>query len=319
MDSLGNPSLFATTPSVNELALDQTSTFLFSANVFSGTVHMFDTLANPLGLITGINTVRGITFDPAGNFYVAETGNQQILQYPASTLPPNTPVGAVYATGINSQEGMEFDCEGNLFVAGVFDSNVLQVVPPAGPHITWANGLGNPLDVAFDPCTNDLFVSDGSAGEIYRVTSPGVFSTFATGLVMPHGLAFDRVGNLYVTLFGEPGIGGSVIKFSTPSPCAGGCLCVVSPDQGIQNLDDDVGDLVETGVLSAGQGASAKVKLDAALQSLYRGNVNAAIGQLQAFINQVSSLIDEGTLTSEEGQALIDAANFIISQLAANG
>ena len=54
-------------------------------------------------------------------------------------------------------------------------------------------------------------------------------------------------------------------------------------------------------------------KLNAALGQLDRGNEDAAINQLMAFINQVNDFISMGTLTSVEGQPLIDAANAIIN------
>jgi hypothetical protein len=56
-------------------------------------------------------------------------------------------------------------------------------------------------------------------------------------------------------------------------------------------------------------------KLDAAVISLNRGNTNAAVGQLGAFINQVEAFIRAGILPPEKGQALIDAANRILAQL----
>ena len=43
----------------------------------------------------------------------------------------------------------------------------------------------------------NLFQSDGS-GNIYEYTLGGVRSTFASGLSVPYGLAFDGAGNLFV-------------------------------------------------------------------------------------------------------------------------
>jgi hypothetical protein len=76
-----------------------------------------------------------------------------------------------------------------------------------------------------------------------------------------------------------------------------------------------VEELVASGSLNAGQGNSLIVKLEAALQKLEQGQPRPAVNQLGAFINEVESLIDEGVLTPEEGQSLIDAANVIIYQI----
>ena len=73
--------------------------------------------------------------------------------------------------------------------------------------------------------------------------------------------------------------------------------------------------LVSSGVLNQGQGNALLQKLEVAQRQLDRGNVNAAVNQLVAFINQVSALINAGVLTPEEGQPLIDTANAIINQL----
>ncbi len=43
--------------------------------------------------------------------------------------------------------------------------------------------------------------------------------------------------------------------------------------------------------------------------------INAACNQLRAFINQVNAFINVGILSDAEGQALIDIANGVISEL----
>jgi len=220
VDSSGSVSFFASVFAVDEIALNRTSSFLFAKQHPFGPVFMFDTLGTPLGTIGRFSSPTGTAFDSAGNFYVADHGVRQVFRYDAVTLPPNIPVPTLFASGFGSLEGMRFDCQDNLFVTEFQQGRVLQVVPPSGPHITWASGLLVPLNVAFDPCTNDLFVTT-SLG-IFRVTSPGVFSTFATGLSGPFALVFDRVGNLFVNEFGT----GRIIEFTTPDPCTQNCLCL---------------------------------------------------------------------------------------------
>ena len=49
----------------------------------------------------------------------------------------------------------------------------------------------------------NLFEADQQSGNVYRFTPGGVRSTFATGLYEPQGLAFDSAGNLYECDYGS--------------------------------------------------------------------------------------------------------------------
>jgi hypothetical protein len=77
----------------------------------------------------------------------------------------------------------------------------------------------------------------------------------------------------------------------------------------LTGLMDDVTVLQEDGALNGGNANALIAKLSAALASLNKGNTKPACNQIQAFINQVNSLVTLGTLTAAQGQALIDAAN----------
>ncbi|MFZ3376877.1 MAG: hypothetical protein WA183_15120 [Chthoniobacterales bacterium] len=97
---------------------------------------------------------------------------------------------------------------GDLYEADFGSGSVFKFTP-AGIKSTFANGLGNPAGVAFDPKGN-LFVSDNLHGLIIKITPAGVKSTFASGLNMPFGVAFDANGNLYEADEGS----GSVFRFT---------------------------------------------------------------------------------------------------------
>lgn len=89
----------------------------------------------------------------------------------------------------------------------------------------------------------------------------------------------------------------------------------LSPVQATQNLDNQVQNLVNQGVLDKGNSNALSVKLQAAIEKINQGNNKAAINQLQAFINQVEAFIKVGRLSQADGQQLIAAANKIINQL----
>jgi hypothetical protein len=85
-----------------------------------------------------------------------------------------------------------------------------------------------------------------------------------------------------------------------------------SPEEQIVILTIQIDDLVDSGILTGGQGNALNVKLYAAFKKLDQGKPDVAVNLLNAFINQVLSFIDDGVLTLDEGEALINAANSII-------
>jgi hypothetical protein len=92
-------------------------------------------------------------------------------------------------------------------------------------------------------------------------------------------------------------------------------VTVLTPQQAIADLRDEVRALMDAGVLNQDQGQPLLSKLKNAIDSLDKGKIAQAIQQLQVFIDQVNALIASGVLTPAEGQAMIDAANRIIASL----
>jgi hypothetical protein len=96
----------------------------------------------------------------------------------------------------------------------------------------------------------------------------------------------------------------------------GNAVITVQTAQGaLTGLMDDVTVLQETGSLNGGNANALIAKLSAALASLNNGHTKPGCNQIQAFINQVNSLVTGGTLTAAQGQALIQAANAIMMQI----
>jgi hypothetical protein len=87
---------------------------------------------------------------------------------------------------------------------------------------------------------------------------------------------------------------------------------VLSAQQQITLLSNQVNNLVSSGGLGSGNGNALTVKLDYAQASLNAGNVKEGVNQLNAFINQVNAFKKSGKLTAAQAQLLLDAANAAI-------
>jgi len=103
--------------------------------------------------------------------------------------------------------------------------------------------------------------------------------------------------------------------FSIPARTAAVFVAYEAPTTRIMHLIEAIQALVDDGVLNTGQGNSLMVKLQAAIQSLNKGNINAASNQLAAFTQEVGALLKAGVLSVEQAQPLIDAAMDIIYQI----
>jgi sugar lactone lactonase YvrE len=115
-------------------------------------------------------------------------------------------IGVPMVEDLHNISNPAVDADGNLFamVSGPRGESVpvsifriardLQVTP-------FAREIMNVSALAFGPETGsgrDLYASSRSEGAIYRITPAGAISTFAEGMGIATGLAFDPDGNLYV-------------------------------------------------------------------------------------------------------------------------
>lgn len=112
-----------------------------------------------MGNLARFNSPSDITFDSAGNLYVADAGNGLVRK-----VGPNGLVTTLTA-------------------------------PMSGP-LGMAR-FGWPSGVAVDT-NGTVYVAEGYDSQIFKITQAGVLSLFADGFRGPQGIALDRAGNLYV-------------------------------------------------------------------------------------------------------------------------
>jgi len=109
---------------------------------------------------------------------------------------------------------------------------------------------------------------------------------------------------------------GAVDYAANTTPDVAASYKVISPQVAIGSVVDDVEKLLALDVLNDGLAVALTTKLELARKILdTKPIVRTAVNVLQSFINQVYSLVDEGVLTYEQGQALIADAQAIIDAL----
>ncbi len=190
----------------------------------------------PTGLQTifasGLSEPRGVAFDHFGNLFVANTEFDPPDFLGHGTIVKITPGGAqsLFATvpGDNIfAEGVAFDRAGNLFVMAIDlnDPNLASTIykiTPGGVLSTFGSVTGQGLGLAFDSAGNLFAANAGPDQTIYKFAPDGTRSVFVDSTAFdpdhgPIGLAFDRFGNLFVSLevaAGLPCSNDRILKFT---------------------------------------------------------------------------------------------------------
>lgn len=170
------------------------------AGASNGTASLvsYDTTATspvPTMIATGLDPIRGLAVDGAGNVYAAIAAENTIVKY-----TPGGSLSTFASAGLDGPYGLAFDSSGNLFAANYNTGTIVEYTPGGSPT-TFATGLTRPDGLAFG-ASGDLYVANSGfdgpfAGKITRITPSGLESAFASGNI-PMALAFDASGNLYV-------------------------------------------------------------------------------------------------------------------------
>ena len=198
------------------------------------------------------------------------------------TLPPHTT-----STVVSPNPSTVIIGNTITFTATVTDTGTGTVSSPAGT-VTW---------------------SDGGAG--------GTFSASGVCTLSPSSSSSSTCSITYAppTSSGTETITAVYSGDSTHASSSGSSsLTVQTPQQAITSLKGQVSSLgPPTGPLNSGQVNSLLVKLNQAIANLNAGKKTPACNQLQAFINEVQSLISNGVLTAAQGDPLISQAQAIRS------
>jgi streptogramin lyase len=149
-----------------------------------------------------------VELDAAGRVWITDGGRHQILRY----VPRTRKVSIVArTTRFDEIVDLVFDRSGNAYVSDVSQGRVRKIDRTGA--VTTVAELEAPAALSVDPTGRYLAISS-LAGTVRRLTlDTGQLETLvATGLSGPHGLAYDRDGNL---LIADPP--DRVLKFAAPT------------------------------------------------------------------------------------------------------
>jgi hypothetical protein len=158
-----------------------------------------------------LNSPIGVTFDAAGNLYIADRYNDRIRKVSTngiiSTVSTNASLGLAF--------GVACDAFGDLYFTGDLSGFPLLKVDTNGiVTAIVVNGLSSPGDIAFDASGN-LYIADTGNNIIRKMATNGIISIVAgngsatyagdggaatnASLNGAQFVAFDATGNLYIS------------------------------------------------------------------------------------------------------------------------
>jgi DNA-binding beta-propeller fold protein YncE len=152
-----------------------------------------------------LNSPAGIVVDSAGDVYLVDTGNNQIVEVSAQGAASVLTISGL-SPSLSSPSGIAMDGAGDIYIADTGNSRVVEVTPAgAGSVISMGSvTLSSPRGIALDQ-SGDIFIADTGNNRIVEVPSGGsaaaltiTVSSGTSTLSSPAGLAVNNSGMLYI-------------------------------------------------------------------------------------------------------------------------
>ena len=168
----------------------------------SGAVTIDPGTQSTIATLSNSTQAYGSTIDGAGNVYIVDHANSQVIELAAGTFTQSTVVAP--GSGLSGPTALALDGAGNLYISDTEDGQVV-VVPNEQGTLNSADmtqltiaGLGSPRGLATDGSGN-LYIADAANGDVIEVPiAGGTTTTVASNLTDPTGIALDAAGNVYV-------------------------------------------------------------------------------------------------------------------------
>jgi uncharacterized protein (TIGR03437 family) len=139
-----------------------------------------------------LHSPSGVSLDPAGNLYIADTGNHRVRE-----VTPWGQIAPVVSTGLDSPVAAVADGNGNLYIADAGEGKILKV-GVHGAVTTVLDGLESPGGLAVDD-TGNLYFTETGGKHVRRLGPGGDITAFGEGAwSAPRGIAVNGLGDLWV-------------------------------------------------------------------------------------------------------------------------
>ena len=152
-------------------------------------------ISSGLNLESSGESQPALTFDGAGNLYVAESG----LVEPVTRISKFTPdgVASVFTADVDRPSGLAFHpTNGDLYVSEALSDQILRF-SPGGTCYPFVNGLNQPMGLAFGP-DGLLYVAEIGEDRVLQIDATGTVTPFVI-LTEPIRLVFLENGLLVST------------------------------------------------------------------------------------------------------------------------
>jgi hypothetical protein len=139
-----------------------------------------------------------VAVDGAGNVYIADSGNNRVLEVPAGCISSACQI-IVPAVGLNGPESVAVDGAGDVYITDQSNNRVIEVPAGGGPQTTVMSGLNLPEGIAVDGAGN-VFIADENNHRVVEVQSsqPPILSFGVTNLgstSAPQSVTVQNIGN----------------------------------------------------------------------------------------------------------------------------
>ncbi|MFZ0668066.1 MAG: putative Ig domain-containing protein, partial [Acidimicrobiales bacterium] len=226
----------------------------------------------------GLSDPAGLAVDKKGDLFIADTGNNQVVEVPSGGGAQTT-VGS----GLDAPKSVAVDKHGDVFIADTGNNQVVEVPSGGGAQTTVGSGLDAPQGVAVDK-KGDVFIADTGNNQVVEVPAGGgAQTTVGSGFKNPEGVAVDENGDVFVADTGN------------------NQLVEVPGDGGPQ-----------TTVVSSGDNVTpAAVSVDAEGDLFFTDIKNKQVDEIPVFTDNVANLTDDagflpgGVAADAEGNVFI--------------